>query len=238
MRAADADPSLRNFLVDLLDHFGVRIKDHEEGDVFLDPSHAYVESFPSIPADGMLATFDRARAIDDSVSRATVYRTLPIMTESALLREVDIGSGEKFYRPNAGTPNAQVAQVVCVDCDKIFEISAPFMEWYGSTVSLKLGLKPVAQLVAHATHSQEPQWFTTAPVGAIEKLYAKTGWNTGSVDLKYLAVSNVVDIETCEYPDSNKIMIAAGPRGERAVRKMFRAETDVDYYDRESMQQQ
>jgi len=71
---------------------------------------------------------DYARAIDDSVSRATVYRTLPIMTESALLREVDIGSGEQFYRPNAGTPNAQVAQVVCVDCDKIFEISAPFME--------------------------------------------------------------------------------------------------------------
>ena len=87
---------------------------------------------------------DYAREIDDSVSRATVYRTLPIMTESALLREVDIGSGEKFYRPNlAGT--SQVAQVVCVDCDKIFEISAPFMEWYGSTVSSKLDLTPISQ---------------------------------------------------------------------------------------------
>ncbi len=63
VRAADADPFLRTFLSDLLDHFGVRLKDHEEGDLFLDPSHAYVESFPSIPADGMLATFDRARAI-------------------------------------------------------------------------------------------------------------------------------------------------------------------------------
>jgi ATP-dependent helicase HepA len=63
IRAVDADPFLRNFLNDLLDHFGVRIKDHEEGDVFLDPSHAYVEGFPSIPPDGMLATFDRARAI-------------------------------------------------------------------------------------------------------------------------------------------------------------------------------
>jgi acetyl-CoA C-acetyltransferase len=46
-----------------------------------------------------------------------------------------------------------------------------------------LGLKPVARLVAHATHSQEPQWFTTAPVGAIQKLYAKTGWSTSNVDL-------------------------------------------------------
>ena len=63
IRAVDADPFLKNFLNDLLDHFGVRIKDHEEGDVFLDPSHAYVEGFPSIPQDGMLATFDRARAI-------------------------------------------------------------------------------------------------------------------------------------------------------------------------------
>ena len=42
---------------------------------------------------------DHARAIDDSVSRATVYRTLPLMTESHILREVDIGTGEKFYRP-------------------------------------------------------------------------------------------------------------------------------------------
>ena len=86
---------------------------------------------------------DHARAIDDSVSRATVYRTLPLMTGCNALREGDIGTGEKFYlRITDGT---QVAQVVCVDCDKIFEISAPFMEWYGSTVSLKLGLKPVSQ---------------------------------------------------------------------------------------------
>ncbi|MGH7945248.1 MAG: RNA polymerase-associated protein RapA, partial [Opitutaceae bacterium] len=63
IRAVDADPLLRNFLVELLEHFGVRIKEHEEGDVFLDPSHAYIEGFPSIPADGMLATFSRSRAI-------------------------------------------------------------------------------------------------------------------------------------------------------------------------------
>jgi Fur family transcriptional regulator, ferric uptake regulator len=87
---------------------------------------------------------DHARAIDDSVSRATVYRTLPLMTKSQILREVDIGSGEKYYLP-ATKGNTQVAQVVCVDCDKIFEISAPFMEWYGSTVSSKLGLTPVSQ---------------------------------------------------------------------------------------------
>ena len=63
VREVDADQMLRKFLIDLLDHFGVRIKEDENGDITLDPSHAYVESFPSINADGMLATFDRARAI-------------------------------------------------------------------------------------------------------------------------------------------------------------------------------
>lgn len=62
VRAADADVSVRQFLFGLLDHFGVRVKEHEGGEVFLDPSHAYVPAFPSIPADGMLATFDRQRA--------------------------------------------------------------------------------------------------------------------------------------------------------------------------------
>ena len=45
------------------------------------------------------------------------------------------------------------------------------------------GLRPLAVLVAHATHAQEPAWFSTAPVGAIEKLYQKTGWTSKDVDL-------------------------------------------------------
>jgi len=47
----------------------------------------------------------------------------------------------------------------------------------------KLGLKPLAVIVAHSTHSQEPNWFTTAPVGAIKKLYDATGWTASKVDL-------------------------------------------------------
>ncbi|MEO8156517.1 MAG: acetyl-CoA C-acetyltransferase [Betaproteobacteria bacterium] len=47
----------------------------------------------------------------------------------------------------------------------------------------KLGLKPLAKVVGHATHAQEPSLFTTAPVGAIRKLFDKTGWNAGNVDL-------------------------------------------------------
>ncbi len=47
----------------------------------------------------------------------------------------------------------------------------------------KRGLKPLARVVAHATHSQEPEWFTTAPVGAITKVLAKAGWSKDDVDL-------------------------------------------------------
>jgi acetyl-CoA C-acetyltransferase len=47
----------------------------------------------------------------------------------------------------------------------------------------RLGLKPLARIVGHATHAQEPEWFTTAPVGATQKLLAKTGWKVSDVDL-------------------------------------------------------
>ena len=47
----------------------------------------------------------------------------------------------------------------------------------------KLGLKPLARVAGHATHAQEPQWFTTAPVGAIRKLLDQVGWTAGQVDL-------------------------------------------------------
>ncbi len=45
------------------------------------------------------------------------------------------------------------------------------------------GLEPLAVLVGHTTHAQEPGWFTTAPVGAMRKLFERTGWNAKGVDL-------------------------------------------------------
>ncbi len=45
-----------------------------------------------------------------------------------------------------------------------------------------LGLAPLARVVAHTQHAHEPEWFTTAPVGAMQKLFAKTGWTVDQVD--------------------------------------------------------
>ena len=87
---------------------------------------------------------ERARALDDSVSRATVYRTLPILTESGLVREVDVGRDYKYYMANIRARTFQ-AQLICLDCEKIFEVDAPFMEWYGKTVCDKRDMEPESQ---------------------------------------------------------------------------------------------
>jgi acetyl-CoA C-acetyltransferase len=53
----------------------------------------------------------------------------------------------------------------------------------GADAAEKLGRKPIARIVGVATHAQDPEWFTTAPTGAIERLLAKTGWKANDVDL-------------------------------------------------------
>lgn len=47
----------------------------------------------------------------------------------------------------------------------------------------KRGLTPIAKIVGHSVHAQEPNWFTTAPVGAMKKLFEKIGWSDDDVDL-------------------------------------------------------
>ena len=81
-----------------------------------------------------------AQNLDDTVSRATVYRCLPLMVESGIIRKIDVGQENKFYALN-GSSETFKAQVICSDCDRILDVDAPFMEWYGKTVSEKLGLE-------------------------------------------------------------------------------------------------
>ena len=57
--------------------------------------------------------------------------------------------------------------------------------------------------------------------------------NTGTQPMRYLALSNLVEIEACEYPDSRKVLIVTGQGGEGELRKLYRAEDTVEYYDRE-----
>ena len=52
-----------------------------------------------------------------------------------------------------------------------------------ASTAASMGLKPLARIVSHAVHAQEPNWFATAPVGAVNKALAKAGWSVKDVDL-------------------------------------------------------
>ena len=58
--------------------------------------------------------------------------------------------------------------------------------------------------------------------------------NTGSTPMRYLALSNLAEIEVCEYPDSDKIGVHADDSSGPGVHKMYRSGTTVDYYDGET----
>ena len=60
------------------------------------------------------------------------------------------------------------------------------------------GLKPLARLSGHATFAQEPAWFTTAPVGAIDKLQRKLDWSSKKVDLYEINEAFAVVTDGCD----------------------------------------
>jgi len=88
-------------------------------------------------ADDLL---ERARAIDPSVSRATVYRTLPVLVQTGLLRELDLGKGQAYYDPNYAThPNHN--HIICTDCDKIVEFEDYCLDVRESVLAKSLGFR-------------------------------------------------------------------------------------------------
>ncbi len=79
-----------------------------------------------------------ARRRDKSVSRATVYRTLPLLTASGLVREMDFGRDHKFYDPNyAERPHHN--HIICQDCDKIVEFESQKIAQLEKEISRRLG---------------------------------------------------------------------------------------------------
>jgi len=77
----------------------------------------------------------------------------------------------------------------------------------------KRGLAPRARIVAYASHAQEPRWFTTAPVGAVRKLFERTGWDAKSTDLfevnEAFAVVTMAAMHDLELPH-DKVNVHGG----------------------------
>ncbi len=85
-----------------------------------------------------------SRRVDKSVSRATVYRTLPLLTECGLLREMDFGKDHKFYDPNyAEHPNHN--HIICQDCERIVEFESEKIEELEDEITNRLGFKVKSQ---------------------------------------------------------------------------------------------
>jgi len=79
-----------------------------------------------------------SRRRDASVSRATVYRTLPLLTASGLVREMDLGRDHKFYDPNySDHPNH--SHIICLDCNRIVEFDSEDIKKLARRMSRKLG---------------------------------------------------------------------------------------------------
>jgi Fur family transcriptional regulator, ferric uptake regulator len=79
-----------------------------------------------------------SRKRDKTVSRATIYRTLPLLTESGLVHEMDFGGDHTYYDPNyAEHPNHN--HIVCEDCRKIVEFDSKKIEEVEGEMCEKLG---------------------------------------------------------------------------------------------------
>src|SRR5580765_2569096 len=95
-----------------------------------------------------------SRRRDRSVSKATVYRTLPLLTESGLVREMDFGKDHTFYDPNyADHPNH--SHIICQDCDKIVEFESEKIERLESEISHKLGFELKMQRLQISARCEE-----------------------------------------------------------------------------------
>src|SRR5688572_8868822 len=82
-----------------------------------------------------------AKKVDPSVSRATVYRTLPLLVESGVLREMDFGRDHKFYDPNyIDHPNHN--HLICLDCGKIVELDDVHIDTLENCLSRRLRYRP------------------------------------------------------------------------------------------------
>jgi acetyl-CoA C-acetyltransferase len=127
------------------------------------------------------------RAVAANTDGGFAWEIAPV-TVAGRKGDVEIARDEAPFKANVDKiPSLKPAfrkdgTVTAATSSSISDGAAALVMMRASTAA-RLGARPLARLVAHATHSQEPQWFTTAPVGAIEKLYAKTGWTTDSVDL-------------------------------------------------------
>lgn len=88
----------------------------------------------------------KLRRKDGAVSRATIYRTIALLVESGMLREISLGGGERLYDPNfLKSPNHN--HLVCVDCQQIIEFEDPNIDVMQNCITRRLGFSPTQKAI-------------------------------------------------------------------------------------------
>lgn len=151
-------------------------------------------------AEQCVAKYEFTREAQDKFAIASTERAIKANTdgsfgwEMATVKvpgkggEVEIARDEQPFKakldkiPSLKPAFKKDGTITAANASSISDGAAALVMMRASTAE-KLGCRPIARVVAHAIHAQAPEWFTTAPVGAIAKVLAKTGWKAEQVDL-------------------------------------------------------
>lgn len=140
------DPGVRQRIYDYLEAKGFRKT--TQRDAIIEAAFGTNEHYT---AEDLLVM---AKKVDPSVSRATVYRTLPLLVECGVLREMDFGRDHKFYDPNyIDHPNHN--HLICLDCGKIVEFEDIHIDTLETCISRRLGYTPQGKVVRIEAHCDE-----------------------------------------------------------------------------------
>jgi acetyl-CoA C-acetyltransferase len=132
-----------------------------------------------------IASVKRAKAATESGAFAAEITPVTVKGRAGeVVVSIDEGPGKvKLDKIPALKPAFKKDGTITAASSSSINDGAAALVLMKESTAVRYGSKPVARIVAHTMHSQEPEWFTTAPVGAAQKLLAKTGWKAGDVDL-------------------------------------------------------
>jgi acetyl-CoA C-acetyltransferase len=127
----------------------------------------------------------RAKAATESGAFATEITPVTVKNRTGeVVVSIDEGPGKvKLDKIASLKPAFKKDGTITAASSSSINDGAAAMVLMKESTATRYGSKPIARIVAHTMHAQEPDWFTTAPVGAVQKLLAKTGWKIGDIDL-------------------------------------------------------
>ena len=132
------DEGVRQRIHDYLQHKGLRKTAQREAII-----EAAFNTTEHYTAEELLLM---ARTIEPSVSRATIYRTLPLLVECGVLKEMDFGKDYKYYDPNY-IDHPGHNHLICLDCSKVVEFEDRNIDTLEDCITKRLGFSPATKFL-------------------------------------------------------------------------------------------